>query len=255
LGNGLEGIVKLGLVASAVAIDVAFSPAFAAQIGVAGAVRNDVTAQIGGSASALAAGNHLFEQEIIKTGNESVAQLIFLDQTSMTVGPKAQVKLDKFVFDPSRKVGDVLLSATKGAFRFVSGAQDPRSYKVTTPVATIGFRGTIVDCQLFIDANGQPALLCIVDEGEATVDGVVVKAGQALVVHKGGRHEGPFTPDGSFFTVQGRFPFPEFGHELGEVIQHIIDGDSLGNIIEELKAQGVTPPDPCQINPLDCEGN
>jgi adenylate cyclase len=107
--------------------------------------------------------SQLFEQEVVKTGVASVAQLLFLDQTSLTIGPKAQVKLDKFVFDPNKKVGDVVLSATKGAFRFVSGVQDPHSYTINTPVATIGTRGTIFSGYNF--AGGIIIIIIIVEEG------------------------------------------------------------------------------------------
>ena len=210
-------------------------PVMAAQVGVASAVQNDVQ----GAGKPLAPGSQLFEQEIVKTGVASIAQLLFLDQTSLTLGPKAQVKLDKFVYDPNKKVGDVVLSATKGAFRFVSGTQDPHSYTINTPVATIGTRGTIVDCYNF--ANG---IICIVEEGSAIIGGIVVKAGQALVVYKGGGHDGPFTPDGSFFDVEGRTPFPLFGHDLGPFIDKIVGGDSVGDIVSELQSQGIHGPPP-----------
>src|SRR6185312_133327 len=134
---------RLSVLAAAAAGVLAAQPALAAKIGVAAAVSNDVTD--GSSGQKMAAGSQLFEQQVVKTGDASSAQLLFLDQTSLSLGPKAQIKLDKFVYDPSRKTGDVVLAATKGAFRFVSGTQDPRSYLIKTPVATIAVRGTIVD--------------------------------------------------------------------------------------------------------------
>ena len=146
----LEG-VRIGAIAAAVALLAAISgTSFAAQkIGVAGAVKNDVQ----GDNQKLAPGSQLFEQEVVKTGADSLAQLMFLDETSLSVGPKAQVKLDKFVYDPNRKLGNVVLSATKGAFRFIDGRQDPRTYTLKTPVATIGMRGSTIDCYVFADGT------------------------------------------------------------------------------------------------------
>ncbi len=90
---------------------LAFDPAFAARIGVAAAVRNDVQDVTGGSK--MAPGSQLFEQQVVKTGDASAAQLLFLDETSLSLGPKAQIKLDKFVYNPNKKTGDVVLSATR----------------------------------------------------------------------------------------------------------------------------------------------
>src|SRR5262249_12275659 len=143
----------------------------AQKIGVAGSVKNDVQ----GDNQKLAPGSQLFEQEVVKTGADSLAQLIFLDETSLSVGPKAQVKLDKSVHAPNRKLGNVVLSATKGAFRFIDGRQDPRTYTIKTPVATIGMRGSTIDGYVFIDG-----LFIIVEEGSANVNGVIVHAGQAM---------------------------------------------------------------------------
>src|SRR5262249_59034412 len=91
---------RIGAIAAAVVLLAAASgTSWAAQkIGVAGAVKNDVQGLNGSAAEKLAPGSHLFEQEVVKTGAESLAQLIFLDETSLSVGPKAQVKLDKFVY-------------------------------------------------------------------------------------------------------------------------------------------------------------
>src|SRR5690348_13790103 len=52
--------------------------------------------------------------ELITTKNNDRAHLVFLDGTSITVGPNAVVKLDKFVYDPSTKKGEMALTATKG---------------------------------------------------------------------------------------------------------------------------------------------
>ena len=51
------------------------------------------------------------------------------------------MKLDKFVYDPSGSSGAVVIEATKGAFRFVTGSQDKRVYQIKTPFGTLGIRG------------------------------------------------------------------------------------------------------------------
>lgn len=195
------------LLAGAVSLPpVVSKPAQAApKVGVASAVRNDVEGIQGGSSRSLATGSSVFERELIRTGAESVAQLLFIDQTTLSVGPRSEVTLDRFVFDPSRNAGDVLLSATRGAFRFISGSQNPLNYKISTPNATIGVRGTIISCAV-------GSLTCTVEEGGAVIEvgGVAytLKAGQSLTVDDNGKVTGPYIHDGVLDAVQFGVPWP-----------------------------------------------
>jgi hypothetical protein len=53
--------------------------------------------------------------------------------------------IDRYVYDPDRSVGETVLQATKGAFRFATGRiKEMKDHKiaVSTPVADIGVRGT-----------------------------------------------------------------------------------------------------------------
>lgn len=70
---------------------------------------------------------------------------MFLDETTLTMGPDSSMFLDTFVFDPDANTGEMLLSTTKGAFRFITGSVDPASYLIETPIATMGVRGTIIE--------------------------------------------------------------------------------------------------------------
>ncbi|MCX7365316.1 MAG: FecR domain-containing protein, partial [Alphaproteobacteria bacterium] len=83
--------------------------------------------------------------EVITTAANDRAHLVFLDGTSLTVGPNAELKIDKFVYDPSSKTGDLAVTATKGVFRLVGGKiSKTNAITVTTPSSTIGIRGGIV---------------------------------------------------------------------------------------------------------------
>ena len=72
------------------------------------------------------------------------AHLVLLDGTSVTVGPNALLTLDKFVYDPDTKKGELALTATKGVFRIVGGKiSKTNAITATTPSSTIGIRGGI----------------------------------------------------------------------------------------------------------------
>ena len=113
---------------SAALMALASSPAAFAQpanarIGTAVAVRNQVTAAQTGQERRLAVGNAVFQDDLVRTGADSVAQLLFADQTTLSVGPRSEIRLDRFVYDPSRSVGDVAVSLTGGSLRFISVAR------------------------------------------------------------------------------------------------------------------------------------
>ena len=81
---------------------------------------------------------------MITTGANDRAHLVFLDGTSLTVGPNARLTIDKFVFDPNTKKGDLAINASKGVFRLVGGKiSKTNAITVTTPSSTIGIRGGI----------------------------------------------------------------------------------------------------------------
>jgi hypothetical protein len=111
------------------------------KIGSATAVKNDVQGFVEGKTRPIAKGSEVYANDLVRTGPESVADLIFLDQSSLSVGPTSEVKLDKFVYDPGGSSGSVVIQATKGAFRFVTGSQDKKVYEIKTPYGTLGVRG------------------------------------------------------------------------------------------------------------------
>ena len=78
-------------------------------------------------------------------GRRGASRVTFRDDTVLTLGEKASVVIDRYVYDPDRNVGETLIQTTKGAFLFASGRiKGLKQYNiiVSTPVADIGVRGT-----------------------------------------------------------------------------------------------------------------
>jgi len=125
----------------------ATSPAHSAtRIGATSIASNEVKGVLGSTLRTLGVGESVYQNEKISTGSNGRVQLLFLDETSMTLGPSSTVVLNRLVYDPSsNKKSQLVLNAVSGAFRFVSGSGDKKGYKVKTPAGTIGIRGTIVD--------------------------------------------------------------------------------------------------------------
>src|SRR5215216_4889390 len=95
----------------------------------------------GSIAGTLGADSDVHANETVRTGNTGVADLRFIDSTNLSVGPTSVVRLDKFVYDPNKSSGQVILQATRGSFRFVTGSQDKGAYRIRTPYGTLGVRG------------------------------------------------------------------------------------------------------------------
>ena len=188
------------------------------RIGVAAAVSNHVTGTLVGTTASqrIRQGTKVFRNEMIETAEKSTTQLIFVDETSLSIGPKSQVRLDSFVYDPKSRNGKIVFNALKGAFRFVSGSARKTAYRIKTPLATIGVRGTIIDG--FIDAVKNLVLL-ILQEGAMEVCSStgckdVTRAGTFVVIRADGGISDPKEWDGSYRSLPAGTPFPLFGHRF-----------------------------------------
>jgi len=109
---------------------------------VSGDVRVVATDQTGHPA---AVGLTLHQNEALETGKDGAIGVTFIDNTTLSLGPSSRITLTKVVFNPDK--GDLAFAAhlAKGTFMFVSGAVarlQPEAVSITTPVATIGIRGT-----------------------------------------------------------------------------------------------------------------
>jgi hypothetical protein len=109
-----------------------------ARIGTAQSVKPEASGSIAGT---LSAGSGVHASETVRTGSSGQAGLRFLDNSNLNVGPGSQVKLDKFVYDPTKGTRGVAIEASRGAFRFVTGSQNQDSVNIKTPSGTLGIRG------------------------------------------------------------------------------------------------------------------
>jgi hypothetical protein len=114
----------------------------ATAIGKVTRIQGDAVGMVEGAARPIGADDAVYLDEAVLTGADARLELTFDDATVLTVGEKASVHLDQFVYRPDASVVKVTLA---GAFRFVSGklgGAAPRDAAVTTPFAVIAVRGT-----------------------------------------------------------------------------------------------------------------
>jgi hypothetical protein len=115
------------------------------RVGEAVLVQNQVDRVANSLSMPINVGDGLMRDETVRTGRESATKLVMADDTNLSLGPDAAITLDRTIFDDEHTYRDISIRLVKGAFRFVTGHSEKAAYKITTPVATIGVRGTVLD--------------------------------------------------------------------------------------------------------------
>ena len=97
----------------------------------------------------LNTGAAVYEQDQLQTGIKSFAVIAFNDKSRVTMSPGSAFKIEEHHYKP--KVPDennAFFRFVRGGLRFITGAigkLNRKSYRVATPTATIGIRGTGFD--------------------------------------------------------------------------------------------------------------
>lgn len=98
-----------------------------------------------GTPQPLVIGQPVVFNERIATETSGQAQILFRDESALTVGPASDLVIDQFIYDPNAGTAKLAMSATRGVFRFVGGVASKLDNPVTltAPSATLGIRGGI----------------------------------------------------------------------------------------------------------------
>ncbi|MBT5243662.1 MAG: hypothetical protein HOL66_05420 [Rhodospirillaceae bacterium] len=103
--------------------------------------------RIDGSKVSLAKGDDIFQGDTLVTAKGAAIGITFSDDTTFSLGEEGRMVIDEMVYDPGTQEGQFSANLVQGVFSFVSGQiakTSPDGMTVTTPVATIGIRGTKV---------------------------------------------------------------------------------------------------------------
>ena len=112
--------------------------------------------RIDGTTVNLANGDPVFQGDTVEVSSSGAVGLVFLDKTTLSLSEGGKMVLDELVYDPSTGTGSMAVDMVEGAFSFVSGEiakTGPDAMKVSTPVATIGIRGTTVAGKAAVEGN------------------------------------------------------------------------------------------------------
>lgn len=133
------------------------------RVGEAVLIQNEVV-RVAATTTPINVGDSMLRDETVRTGADSAARFVMADSTNLSLGPSATLKLDRTVFKDEHSYRDVAIRMTTGAFRFVTGRSEKTAYKITTPLATIGVRGTTLD---ILSQRGRSVV--VLQDGAASV--------------------------------------------------------------------------------------
>jgi hypothetical protein len=123
------------------------SVARAQSVGKAVSAVPSATYSEGAAPQVIEVGTEFEQNDRIVTDKNGAAEIEFVDGTSLTIGANSEVVLDKMLFDGD-KARNATVNVVRGTLRFVTGNSDHSAYRIRTPVATIGVRGTVIDISL-----------------------------------------------------------------------------------------------------------
>jgi len=114
-------------------------------VGKAESLKGNVAVEREGYAGPAAVNDPVYLLDKWQTLDDSGAELVFVDESRIQMGPKAFLEITEYLYQPQEKVREGLVSMMSGKVRFL--VQDLQDYKqkrmqVKTQTAVVGTRGT-----------------------------------------------------------------------------------------------------------------
>ncbi|SVD11147.1 uncharacterized protein METZ01_LOCUS364001, partial [marine metagenome] len=120
-------------------------------------------------------GTPVFLGDIVESEGGSSIGITFVDDSTFALGESGRMIIDELVFDPADGTGESAFNVLKGVFSFVSGdiaETGDDAMMVTTPVLSIGVRGTTVAGRAA--AEGSANTVTLLPDASGTVGAIAV---------------------------------------------------------------------------------
>ena len=145
-----------------------------------------------GTVKALAQHSTVDQGDLLESAKNTYARIKFIDNEEVTLRPNTQFNIQTYSYDEAKPDNDnVVFSLIKGGLRAVTGLMGKRNkekFKLNTPAATIGIRGTsfgALFCQS--DCGSIPTA-----SGAAPQNGLYVDVAQGAIVVTNSGGQQPF---------------------------------------------------------------
>ena len=147
----------------------------------------------------LVTGSKIYFGDSVIAKTKSNAQILLMDETTITVGENSELTIDEFVYDPKSKVGKIVSNIKIGTVKIITGEiskQNTDNLVIKVPTGSVGARGT--EFAVVIESDGKSTIVLLgpgpdntlglipgnlqVSDGVNTVD--IVRPGFQSVVFK-----------------------------------------------------------------------
>lgn len=126
----------------------------------------------------LTTSSKIYKHDEINTNNNTKVQLLFVDNTIISIGKNSSFQVFNYVYDEKNKKYEASFSMAKGTFRTITGNIGkiaPKKFNLKTKAASIGIRGT----QIVLNITAQKEdIFCT--EGKILVQNILMKSQKIL---------------------------------------------------------------------------
>jgi VCBS repeat-containing protein len=175
--------------------------------GSASIVRNGVTIDVNN-------GDVVYQNDVVQTGSGSALGLVMIDGTTFNLTANARLMLNDLTYDATSTSNTSLFTLVQGAVTFVAGqVAKTGDMKVSTPVATMGIRGTAVI--LDVNAVDGTVSVSVANQRDGQVHAVQVFNARGDLI-------GTVTSNGSSLTLTPTATFEVIAQESNKTVAQVL---------------------------------
>ncbi len=160
---------------------IVFTLTLSANIGKIVALKGDLTIVRDSDKIVGEVGSIILKNDEILTKSNGKAQLLFNDNTVITIGKNSVFKINEYLYDEQNKNYKTDFGLLKGTFRTITGKIGklaPSKFKLNSKTSSIGIRGTQILSRMAVVGD---RIVCV--EGEIVI--THLKTGQSIVIPAG----------------------------------------------------------------------
>jgi VCBS repeat-containing protein len=175
--------------------------------GSASIVRNGVTIDVNN-------GDNVYQSDVVQTGSGSTLGLVMIDGTTFNLTANARLMMNDLTYDATSTSNTSLFTLVQGAATFVAGqVAKTGDMKISTPVATMGIRGTAVI--LDINAVDGTVSVSVANQRDGQVHAVQVFNARGDLI-------GTVTSNGSSLTLTPTASFEVIAQESNKTVAQVL---------------------------------
>ena len=175
--------------------------------GSASIVRNGVTIDVNN-------GDNVYQSDVVQTGSGSTLGLVMIDGTTFNLTANARLMMNDLTYDATSTSNTSLFTLVQGAATFVAGqVAKTGDMKISTPVATMGIRGTAVI--LDVSAIDGTVSVSVANQRDGQVHAVQVFNARGDLI-------GTVTSNGSSLTLTPTATFEVIAQESNKTFAQVL---------------------------------